>query len=60
MTRQEANKEILNELSKLIDDYPDMRFSQFLQLARIELSSNDYYKEPQEILTVLKKELIHG
>lgn len=60
MTRQEANKQVLKELENLVEEYPDMRFSQFLQLARFELTDNDYYKEPQEILQVLKKEIIHG
>ena len=30
MTRQQYNKEILNELSKLIDKYPDQRFGQLI------------------------------
>lgn len=30
MTRQQYNKEILAELSKLIDKYPDQRFGQLI------------------------------
>lgn len=30
MTRQEANKRILNKLSELIEKYPDQRFGQLL------------------------------
>ena len=30
MTRQQYNKQILNELSRLIDLYPDQRFGQLI------------------------------
>lgn len=30
MNRQEANREILNELSKAVEKYPDLRFHQLL------------------------------
>ena len=30
MTRQEANKELINQLEYLVEKHPDMRFSQIL------------------------------
>lgn len=41
MTRQQYNKKILNELSKLIDKYPNQRFGQLI--ANYILPSYRYY-----------------
>ena len=50
MTRQQYNKEILNELSKLIDKYPNQRFGQLI--ANYIFPSYKYkdifYEESQE------------
>ena len=54
-TRQDYNKEILHEIDKYIEKYPDMRFIQILWSLGIINSKNGvvldrFYEEPQETL----------
>ena len=42
MERQKYNKLILETLSKLVDKYPDLRFSQILINAEVITYKNDY------------------
>ena len=38
MNRQEANRKIVNELSKAIEKYPDLRFHQLLYNMDVQVS----------------------
>jgi len=38
MSQQEANKKIIQELSKAVDKYPDIRFHQLLYNLNIQIS----------------------
>ncbi len=38
MNRQEANREILNELSKAVEKYPQLRFHQLLYNMDVQVS----------------------
>lgn len=53
-SRYKCNKEILNILADLIEEYPDWRFHQLLQNVRIEDFSDRFYEESRETLKRLK------
>lgn len=48
MTRQEANREIIKRLSKIVEDYPDLRFTQIL--GGLSLDDCLYYEESESTL----------
>lgn len=58
MTRQEANRELVDILSELVEKHPDMRFGQLLEYASIVRTrhlgpgdwQNEFYMEPQKLL----------
>ena len=57
MTRQETNKEIIKELEKLIDKYPDMRFCQLLWNIGIHVYTDNkdaFYDESSSTLELIK------
>lgn len=74
MTRQEANLEILDILTQLVMQYPDMRLNQLLIATHIAISNYDFqnsittydigfYEEPQEVLARMKEKgipLVNG
>jgi len=74
MTRQEANLEILDILSQLAMQYPDMRLNQLLIATHIAISNYDFhnsittydvsfYEEPQDTLARMKEKglpLVNG
>ena len=53
-SRYNCNKEILNILTELVEEYPDLRFHQLLQNVRIEDFSDKFYEESVETLKRLK------
>lgn len=53
-SRYNCNKEILNILTELVEEYPDWRFHQLLQNVRIEDFSDRFYEESRETLKRLK------
>lgn len=53
-SRYNCNKEILNILTDLVEEYPDWRFHQLLQNVRIEDFSDKFYEESVETLKRLK------
>lgn len=62
MTRKEANIQILSELSKLVEKYPDMRFIQLLEAIGIsnpmERGGKDiYYEESSYTLEYIKERI---
>lgn len=55
MTRQEANKKILEKISKVIEAEPDWRFHQILQNIGIEVRGADqWYDESEDTLSAIK------
>ena len=51
MTRLEANRSILKELSELVEKHPDWRFHQILMNFDIETPGQDkFYEESNETL----------
>ena len=51
MTRQEANRKILELVGKAIEEFPDWRFHQILQNIGIEKPGQDqWYEESTETL----------
>ena len=61
--RQESNYKILLILSKIMEEFPDLRFQQILQ--NIDLTSNDkkdlYYEESVDTLkTIMNNEIVKG
>lgn len=61
--RQESNYKILLILSKIAEEFPDLRFQQILQ--NIDLTSNDkkdlYYEESVDTLkTIMNNEIVKG
>lgn len=61
--RQESNYKILLILSKIVEEFPDLRFQQILQ--NIDLASNDkkdlYYEESVDTLkTIMNNEIVKG
>lgn len=62
MTRKEANIQILSELSKLVEKYPDMRFIQLLEAIDIsdpmERGGKDiFYEESSYTLEYIKERI---
>lgn len=62
MTRKEANIQILNELTNLIEKYPDMRFIQLLEAVGIsdpmERGGKDiFYEESSYTLKYIKERI---
>lgn len=62
MTRKEANIQILSELSKLVEKYPDMRFIQLLEAIGIsdpmERGGKDiFYEESSYTLEYIKERI---
>lgn len=55
MTRQEANKEIINNILKAIDKYPDMRFHQLLFALRLNEGTDLFYEESADTLKKLEE-----
>ena len=57
MTRQEANRMIVETIKDAIELYPDWRFHQILQNMGIEQPAIDqWYEESDETLCNIKKE----
>ena len=57
MTRQEANRQILELVGKAVEEFPDWRFHQILQNMGIEQPAIDqWYEESDETLCNIKKE----
>ena len=55
MTRYQANKQILEKLTKLVEKYPDWRFNQILSNTDIVLEGQDmFYDESTETLERLE------
>lgn len=62
MTRKEANIQILSELSKLVEKYPDMRFIQLLEAVDISdpmkrHGKDIYYEESSYTLEYIKERI---
>lgn len=58
MTRQQANGELADILTYLIELNPDLRFSQILLAYEFVMEyENEFYKEPQVILERVRKAL---
>ena len=56
MTRQEANRQIVEAIKDMVELYPDMRFHQILQNMGIEQPAIDqWYEESDETLCNMKK-----
>ena len=56
MTRQEANRKILELVSKAVEEFPDWRFHQILQNLGVEQPAIDqWYEESDETLNNIKK-----
>jgi len=57
MTRQEANRKILELLAAEVEAYPDLRFNQILiNNETIRIPDLDYYEEPMVTLKRMKEE----
>ena len=55
MTRYQANKQILEKLTKLVEKYPDWRFNQILSNTDVVLEGQDmFYDESTETLERLE------
>lgn len=50
MTRKEANMNILDELKKLVEKYPDIRFHQLLIVSNISNGKDQFYEESEATL----------
>lgn len=50
MTRKEANMNILDELKKLVEKYPDLRFHQLLVAFYISNGEDHFYEESEATL----------
>ena len=48
--RQADNRKLLNEVSKMIEQYPMLRFGQILSALKITDTDNLFYEEPAETL----------
>jgi hypothetical protein len=56
MNRQEANRQILELVSKAVEAFPDWRFHQILQNLGVEKPAIDqWYEESEETLGNIKK-----
>ena len=56
MNRQEANRQILELVSKAVEAFPDWRFHQILQNFGVEKPDHDqWYEESEETLCNIKK-----
>ena len=56
MNRQDANRKILELISRVVEDSPDWRFHQILQNLGIEQPTIDqWYEESEETLCNIKK-----
>ena len=56
MNRQEANRKILELVSRAVEDFPDWRFHQILQNLGAEKPAIDqWYEESDETLCNIKK-----
>lgn len=56
MNRQEANRKILELVSRAVEDFPDWRFHQILQNLGVEQPAIDqWYEESEETLCNVKK-----
>jgi hypothetical protein len=56
MTRQEANRQIVEAIKDMVELYPDMRFHQLLQNMGVEQPVIDqWYEESDETLCNMKK-----
>ena len=56
MTRQEANRKIVELVAKAVEEFPDWRFHQILQNMGIEEPHDDqWYEESSETLSSIKK-----
>ena len=56
MNRQEANRKILELVSRAVEDFPDWRFHQILQNIGVEQPAVDqWYEESEETLCNIKK-----
>ena len=56
MTRQEANRQIVDTIQDMVELYPDMRFHQLLQNMGVEQPVIDqWYEESDETLCNMKK-----
>ena len=56
MNRQEANRKILELVSRAVEDFPDWRFHQILQNLGVEQPAIDqWYEESDETLCNVKK-----
>ena len=56
MTRQEANRKILDLVGKAIEEFPDWRFHQILQNMWIEQPAIDqWYEESEDTLNNIMK-----
>jgi len=56
MTRQEANKEILEILGRMAEMYPDLRFQQMLYISEVSNYGGEdkFYEESESTLDILK------
>lgn len=57
MTRQEANREILNKLAELVEAYPELRFNQLLMINNISNGTDRFYEESEITLNNFKNAL---
>ena len=56
MTRQEANRQILELVGKAVEEFPDWRFHQILQNIGAEMPGTDqWYDESVETLNNIKQ-----
>jgi hypothetical protein len=51
--RQESNKEIVEILNKIVEDYPEMRFCQILTI--LSLDRDRFYEESCDTLKKIKE-----
>ena len=57
--RQEANRKILELVSRAVEDFPDLRFHQILQIIGAERPAMDqWYEESDETLGNIQKGLM--
>ena len=56
MTRQEANKKILEKIARCIEQFPDWRFHQILQnTCCSQVDCDQWYEEPEDTLARMEK-----
>lgn len=50
MTRQEANRELVEKISEMVEAYPELRFHQLLMINGISNGKDQFYEESEVTL----------